>query len=308
MNETYLKVLRNIQKVIKGDDLSIKLLLAGLIGGFHVLLEDYPGTGKTTLAKSLAKSLDLPFKRIQFTPDLLPSDITGVSIYNQKNNNFEFHKGPLFTSILLSDEINRASPRTQSALLEAMGEKQVTIDGELYHLDSLFFVIATQNPIEQEGTYPLPEAQMDRFGLKFSLGYLSFEDEVKMLTQRDTDDPLDKIDSVISEKEILEMREALKDITISDELKGYIVKIIRETRDNENILIGASSRATIALMQLSKVLALFDNSKYVKPDYIFELAVPVIAHRLLLSPKARFAGNNSNIIVKNILKKISIPI
>jgi len=308
LNETYLKVLRNIQKVIKGDDLSIKLLLAGLIGGFHVLLEDYPGTGKTTLAKSLAKSLDLPFKRIQFTPDLLPSDITGVSIYNQKNNNFEFHKGPLFTSILLSDEINRASPRTQSALLEAMGEKQVTIDGELYHLDSLFFVIATQNPIEQEGTYPLPEAQMDRFGLKFSLGYLSFEDEVKMLTQRDTDDPLDKIDSVISEKEILEMREALKDITISDELKGYIVKIIRETRDNENILIGASSRATIALMQLSKVLALFDNSKYVKPDYIFELAVPVIAHRLLLSPKARFAGNNSNIIVKNILKKISIPI
>ncbi len=308
MNETYLKVLKNIQKVIKGDDSSIKLLLAGLIGGFHVLLEDYPGTGKTTLAKSLAKSLDLPFKRIQFTPDLLPSDITGVSIYNQKNNNFEFHKGPLFTSILLSDEINRASPRTQSALLEAMGEKQVTIDGELYPLDSLFFVIATQNPIEQEGTYPLPEAQMDRFGLKFSLGYLSFEDEVKMLTQRDTDDPLDKIDSVISEEKILEMREALKDITISDELKGYIVKIIRETRDNENVLIGASSRATIALMQLSKVLALFDNSKYVKPDYIFELAVPVIAHRLLLSPKARFAGNNSNIIVKNILKKISIPI
>jgi len=308
LNETYLKISNNIKKVIKGNEIGIKLLLAGLIGGVHVLLEDYPGTGKTTLAKSLAKSLNLPFKRIQFTPDLLPSDITGVSIYNQKENSFEFHKGAIFTTILLSDEINRASPRTQSALLEAMGENQITVDGVLYKLDSLFFVIATQNPIELEGTYPLPEAQMDRFGLKFSLGYLSFEDEVEMLTQREYYDPIEKIEIVASKDDIINMRKKLNEITISDELKEYIVKIVRKTRDNENILIGASSRASLTLIKLAKVFALFDNKNYVKPDYIFELATPVISHRLLLAPQAKFSGETPNSIMKKILDSISIPI
>ena len=214
----------------------------------------------------------------------------------------------LFLQQFLADEINRASPRTQSALLEAMGEKQATIDGNLYKLDPLFFVIATQNPIELEGTYPLPEAQMDRFGLKFSLGYLSFEEEIEMLTQREHDDPLDKIDIVASEIDIVNMRKEIDKVTISEELKGYIVKIVRETRNNENILIGASSRASLTLIKLSKVLAFFDESSYVKPDYIYELAIHVIAHRLLLAPQAKFSGESSKGVVEKILKDISIPI
>lgn len=307
-NEIYRKISDNIQKVIIGRPDAVKLLLAGLASGGHILLEDNPGTGKTTLAKTLALSINTDFKRIQFTPDLLPSDILGVSIFDQSNRTFKLHKGPVFTNILLVDEINRASPRTQAALLEAMAEKQVSIDGELHQLDDLFFIVATQNPVETRGTYPLPEAQMDRFALQFSLGYTDIENEVSVLTAQNKAHPIDEIRPCVTAHDVLLLQESVNDIYISEELKKYIVEIVGATRDAKEILLGASTRASIALMRISKAMALFDKSDFVTPEHIQSVAVNVIAHRLVIDPAARFSGKISGQIVEDIIKKIAVPV
>lgn len=304
---TFQKIAGNIEKVIRGQSGVIRLMLAGFAGGGHILLEDCPGTGKTTLAKTLALSIDTTFKRIQFTPDLLPSDIIGVSIFDTKDRMFRLHKGPIFTNILLVDEINRASPRTQSALLEAMAEKQVSIDGKLYKLENPFFVIATQNSVESHGTYPLPEGQMDRFALQSSLGYVSTEEEVAILTSQSHGHPIDTIGACATKEEVLALRHQIEDVYISDELKYYIVAIVEATRTIPGVRLGASPRASLALMKTAKALSLFDGDDFVTPDHIQELAVAVIAHRLVLDPQARFSGRTARQVVEEILNSIKVP-
>jgi MoxR-like ATPase len=298
----------NIASVIKGQDPAIRLLLSAFISGGHVLLEDVPGTGKTTLAKALAKSINADYHRVQFTPDLLPTDILGVSIFDQRDHNFHFHRGPVFTNILLADEINRASPRTQSALLEAMGESQVSVDGTQYPLEELFFVIATQNPIEYHGTYPLPEAQMDRFAMRFELGYVNEDEEVAILTEQNSTHPINHIRPCANKDDIIRLRQQVSAIRVSEEIKHYIVSIVRETRNITGILNGASPRASIALMKSAQALALFDGLEFVIPDHIQELALPVIAHRLMLDSQARFSGLTASGIISDIIKSIPVPI
>ena len=306
-HDVYQRIYGNLASVIRGKEDALRKLLAAFFTGQHVLLEDVPGTGKTTMAKALAGSVTSDFQRIQFTPDLLPSDIVGVSIYNQKEQNFSFHKGPIFTHILLADEINRASPRTQSALLEAMAEKQVSVDGERYQLDDVFFVIATQNPVESHGTYPLPEAQMDRFGLQFSLGYVAAEQEVQMLSDQGKGHPLDNLKACADRNDVLTMREAIKAVHVSEEIKRYIVDIVNATREAHGVKIGASFRASLALMQTSQALALFDGQDYVAPDQVQEIVTAVLAHRLSLDPQSRFNGRNGSMVIQDILQAIPVP-
>ena len=300
-------VLANIERVMAGQPKTLRHVLAAFLAGGHVLLEDNPGTGKTTLSKALAASVSAQFRRVQFTPDLLPSDILGVSVFNPKDQSFVFHPGPIFTQILLADEINRASPRTQSALLEAMGEGQVSIEGRTSALDELFFVIATQNPVEFRGTYPLPEAQMDRFAIRLSLGYVDAETEAAIVQAQERAHPLDSIASVISPAEVHALRVAVREVRVSAVVQRYIVDLVRATRSAPGVQLGAGPRASIALTRLAQALALIDGADFVVPEHVKSLAVAVIAHRLVLDPQAKFAGTTAQGVVADILGATPVP-
>jgi MoxR-like ATPase len=301
------RIRSNIERVMSGQTHTIDNVLAAFLAGGHVLLEDNPGTGKTTLAKALARSVDVQFRRVQFTPDLLPSDILGVSVFNPRDQNFSFHAGPIFTQVLLADEINRASPRTQSALLEAMAEGQVSVEGTTHVLDDLFFVIATQNPVEFRGTYPLPEAQMDRFAVRLSLGYVSAEEEVAIVDAQEQEHPLDAMQACVTADNVRALKQHVKNIRISGELKRYAVDLARATRGAASVQLGAGPRASLALTRMAQSLALVQGDEFVKPDHIRHMAVAVLAHRLSLDPSAKFSGLTSQEVVGEILKNVPVP-
>jgi len=301
------RIAANIETVMRGSSDAVRKLLAAFASGGHVLIEDYPGTGKTTLAKSLAASIGARFTRVQFTPDLLPSDILGVSVFNQRDQVFEFRAGPVFTSILLGDEINRASPRTQSALLEVMAEGQVSVEGRTHPMDELFFVVATQNPVEFRGTYPLPEAQMDRFAMCLALGYVDAGVEAEVLAAQDLGHPLAALRPVASRDEVLALKERVRHVRMSGELRRYVVELVRRTRAAPQVQLGCGPRASIALASAAKALALIDAEEYVRPEHLHELAVPVLAHRMVLDPQARFAGASAGALVADILREVPVP-
>lgn len=300
---------RSVAKIVHGQANTIRNILACMIAGGHVLLEDNPGTGKTTLAKAISGSVgEAAFSRIQFTPDLLPSDILGVSILNQQTSSFHFHPGPIFCNILLADEINRASPRTQSALLESMGERQATIEGQCHRFDGLFFVIATQNPVEFRGTYPLPEAQMDRFTMQCSLGYVSAEEEAEILASQNHGHPLDKLEPAISLTEMHQLQAAVSEISVSAELRHYIVALSDATRHLDSVTLPASPRASLSLMKVAQALSLFEGRDFVTPETIRQVALDVMAHRLVLAPEAKFNGLTGRNIVSGILESVPAPV
>ena len=302
------KILLNIEKVMIGKREVAELSLIALLAKGHVLLEDVPGVGKTMMVKSLAKSVGLQFKRIQFTPDLLPSDVVGVSIYNPSTMQFEFRPGPLLGNIILADEINRTSPKTQSALLEGMEEASVTIDGNTIEIPQPFFVMATQNPIEYEGTYPLPEAQLDRFLLKIKMGYPSQDEEMDVLRRAENSAPIHTIQSVVTAEQVLKMQELVQQVHVEDNVKFYIVQLARATREDSRVYLGVSPRASIALMKAAQAYAFIKGRDFVKPDDVQYLAKYVFSHRILLKPEARYEGSTEEKIVDRIVEHIPVPV
>jgi MoxR-like ATPase len=300
-------IVGNLEKVIVGKRQSLDLLVAGLLCQGHILIEDVPGVGKTMLARSLARSLDCIFNRIQFTPDMLPSDVTGVSIYNQKKDEFEFRPGPIIGQIILADEINRATPKTQAALLEAMEERQVTVDGVTHILPRPFMVLATQNPIEHEGTFPLPEAQLDRFMLRLRLGYPSQADEIRVLGDQQLQHPLETLSSVVGVEEVLQVMGEVKRVFLSQAIKRYIVELTSRTRQSDDVYLGASPRGSIFLARAGQARAALVGRDYVLPDDIKDMAIPILAHRIIVSPAARLRELSSDRIVEEILHKTSVP-
>ena len=298
----------NIQKVIVGKADVIDLALIAILCEGHLLLEDVPGTGKTTLAKTIAASLGCSFRRVQFTPDLLPSDLTGIYYFNQKAQEFEFRPGPLMAQILLADEINRATPRTQSALLEAMQERQITVDIATHPLPRPFLVMATQNPIELEGTFPLPEAQLDRFLMKVALGYPDEAGENAMLTRFERVDPLDTLESIVNPAEILDMQAAIRTIRVENSVRQYIVNVCRATRLHEDILLGASPRATMGLYRACQARAAINGREFVIPDDVKELAPHVLTHRLVVNPQTRLRGRLPEDVVREVVNVVAVPV
>jgi MoxR-like ATPase len=300
------RLLENIQTVIVGKAEVVRLILICLLSHGHMLLEDVPGMGKTMLVRTLAKSLGCTFSRIQFTPDLLPSDVLGVSIFNQKTQEFEFKQGPIMAQIVLADEINRTSPRTQSSLLECMEEDQITVDGDTYKLPKPFMIMATQNPVEYEGTYPLPESQLDRFLIKANLGYPSYQEEMEILDRLEKRHPISKIKQVFNIEDLVQLRDYVVKVHIDDTLKDYIVKVVQATRTHADIALGASPRGSLGLMKCSKAMAGLMGRNFVIPDDIKSLARPILAHRLVLKPEAHLKGRKAEDIIDEVLTRIPL--
>lgn len=301
------QLIENVERVIVGKTETIRLTLVGLLCQGHILIEDVPGTGKTMLAKSIARSIGCSFNRIQFTPDMLPSDVTGVSIFNQKTHEFEFRPGPVMAQIVLTDEINRATPKTQAALLEAMEERQITVDGQTYPLPEPFLVLATQNPIEYEGTFPLPEAQMDRFLLRINIGYPENRDEIRMLEGQQIRHPIEDLEQVVSVEDLLEAQRAVRHVTISEDIKRYIVDLVDATRSHPEVYLGASPRGSIALFRTSQAIAAIEGREFVLPDDVKRMAVPALAHRLIVGSAARIREVDAREIVQELLERLPVP-
>lgn len=302
------RIVKNVKEVIVGKDEVIEKMIAALLCRGHIILEDVPGVGKTTIARALAKTVDCSFSRIQFTPDLLPSDIIGVTIYNSKDGSFRFKKGPIHNQIVLADEINRTSPKTQSSLLEVMQENQITVEGKTYIMDDPFMVIATQNPVEYEGTFPLPEAQLDRFIMKISLGYPTKNEEISIIRRRDINKRLEDLTPVVTAEDIVNLRNEVHNVYVKEEVEEYITEIVRKTRENESILLGSSPRGTLALYNAAKAIAYINQRRYVTPEDVKNIAADVLAHRIILKPEAKYKGYSNRGIIRDIIDHSKAPL